>query len=79
MQNKSYCRDFFYDRVMKQFIEDIMEKRGREVRFINKVLIAQTRPVNSSQWKRKQGLKEDICDICRRRHPVSIVDGVRFP
>ena len=66
MENKRFCKDFFYDEVMKHFMSEIMNKRGSEIRFINKVLKAQPRPVNPSQWKRKQMVKDDKCDICSR-------------
>ena len=64
MENKRFCKNFFYDEVMKNFMSEIMNKRGREIRFINKVLKAQPRSVNPSQWKRKQIVKDDKCDIC---------------
>ena len=66
MQDQSFCKNFFYDKIMTHFMEDIMKKRGSEIRFINKMLKVQTRPINPNQWKRKQTLKDDKCEICSR-------------
>ena len=47
----------------------IMEKNGNEISFVNKMLKAETKTVKivkSSQWKRKQSMKGDKCDICSR-------------
>lgn len=43
-----------------------MEKKGQEIRFMNKFLKSQTKTVNPKQWKRKQTTREDQCDICSR-------------
>ena len=48
---------------------NIMEKKGKEICFINSLLKAQTettKTVNTNQWKRKQTTKGDKCDICSR-------------
>ena len=38
MQGKGLFKDFLYNNVMKQFINDIMEKKGQEIHFMNKFL-----------------------------------------
>ena len=42
----------------------IMESKRQEIRFLNKLLKSQTRPIFPNQRKRKQGSKDDKCDIC---------------
>ena len=69
MQNTSCCKDFFYNSILKQFMTNIMEKKGKEILFINQLLKAQTKTVKTvipSQWKRKQAVKGEKCDICSR-------------
>ena len=66
MHDRSFCKDFFYNSILKQFMGDIMKKKGKEICFINKILKSQTKAVNPSQWKRKQLLKLEKCDICSR-------------
>ena len=69
MQNGINCKDFFYESILKQFLTTIMEKKGKEIHFINQLLKAQTKTTKTlvpSQWKRKQSAKGDKCDICSR-------------
>ena len=66
MHDKSFCKDFFFNNILKQFMRGIMESKGQEIRFINKLLKSQTRPIFPNQWKRKQGSKDDKCDIFSR-------------
>ena len=65
MKDSSFCKDFF-EKVIKQFMHDIMEKKGTETQFINQVLKAQTKTYNHGQWKMKQREKDNTCDICSR-------------
>ena len=69
MQNGSRCKDFFFNSILKQFMTTIMENKGKEICFINQLVKAQTKTtktVNPSQWKRKQSVKGEKCDICSR-------------
>ena len=68
MQDQSFCKSFFYDKIMTPFMGDIMKKRGSEIRFINKMLKVHTRPISPNQWKPKQTVKDDICEICSRTY-----------
>ena len=47
MQNKSCCKDFFYNSILKQFMATIMEKKGKEISFVNQMLKAQTKTVKT--------------------------------
>ena len=66
MQERTLCKDFFYNCILKEFMQDIMKKKGKEIAFINQILKAQAKRVTPSQWKRKQTVKDDKCDICSR-------------
>ena len=59
-------KDIFFNSIMKKFMQEIMEKKGQEIRFINKVLLSKVQNVNTNQWKRKQVIKHDKCDLCSR-------------
>ena len=43
-----------------------MIKKGQKIFFINQLLKAQTKTAKPSQWKRKQVLKVEKCDVCNR-------------
>ena len=59
MQDKSLFKDFFYKNLLKNFIMNVMEKKGQEIRFMNQFLKSQKKNVNPKQWKRKQTSRED--------------------
>ena len=73
MSNKSFCKDFFFENVIKKFMKYIMKNKGKEINFLNQLLKAQTRTVktvNLGQWKRKQKEKYEKCDVCSRTFPT---------
>ena len=76
MQDKSFCKDFFLNNILKQFMRGVMDTKGQDIRLINKLLKTQNRPIYPNQWKRKQGSKDDKCDLCSRsfinQHGVAI-------
>ena len=64
MADKTYCKDFFFEKVMKLFIKNIMLTKGKEIEFLNQFLKTKVLPL--STWKRKQPLKSNRCDVCSR-------------
>ena len=66
MKDNNIFKDFFFNNIIKQFVKDIMEKRGQDICFINNYLKSQTKTVDPKQWKRKQIIREDKCDLCSR-------------
>ena len=69
MKDKVFCKDFFFEYIIKEFMGEIMKNKGKEITFLNQLLNAQTKTVRGDilgQWKRKQKNKEEKCDICSR-------------
>ena len=49
--DKTFCKDFFFNCILKEFMNEVMKKKGREIKFINTLLKAQAKPVHTKQWK----------------------------
>ena len=62
MIDRTFCKDFFYNNVVKPFIEQIMKEKGKNCFCKEKFLKGRVLPLNS--WKRKQPMKSNQCDIC---------------
>ena len=72
--DKMFCKDYFFSKVMKPFIGNIMKSKGKEISFVNQFL--KTKVATLSTWKRKQPIKSNQCDVCSRifvnQHGVNV-------
>ena len=62
MHDNTFCKDYFHENVMKPFIKKIMDTKGQEIMYMNKML----QDIKKDNQKRKLPEKKEKCDICGR-------------
>ena len=62
MHDNTFCKDYFHENILKGFIKEIMDTKGQEIMFMNKML----QDIKKDVQKRKLPEKKERCDICGR-------------